>query len=53
MRPISPREVKLEIEKGSLLSDIDSIGPFSDLSGDFGERKIILLRYPIKKPIKI
>ena len=53
MRPNIPREIPLEIEKGSLLSNLDTIGPSNDLGGDFMERKIILLRYPARKAPQI
>jgi hypothetical protein len=40
----------LDIEKDSLISNIDNISGLSDFNGDFTERKIILLRYPAPKP---
>jgi len=49
MRPIPSKDIKLEIEKGSLLSDLDNVGQFNPLAGDFSERKIMLLRYPVRK----
>lgn len=48
---ISHKREALEIERSSLISDVDSIGPVGQVDNDFGSRKIILLRYPVN-PVK-
>lgn len=52
-RPIPMRKTILDIEKNSLTSNLDNVSPFGSLESDFVEREIILLRYPVRKPLKL
>jgi hypothetical protein len=49
MRSLISKESTLEVERDSLLTNLDRIGSVEELGGDFTERKIILLRYPVRK----
>lgn len=49
----SQKEEVLRIEKGSLLADIDNIGPMGYIDEELGSRKILLFRYPVRKPVQM
>ncbi|MCU0799743.1 MAG: hypothetical protein MUC62_08755 [Candidatus Thermoplasmatota archaeon] len=43
----------LEVERDSLLSNLDSVGPQDQFEHDMGSRNILLFRYPHqKRPLK-
>lgn len=46
---MSQRREALEIEQSSLISSMKRIGPVGQIDEDFESRKIILLRYPVRK----
>ncbi len=41
----------MEVERYSLLSNIDSVGPEDQFEQDMGSRNILVFRYPQKKPL--
>ena len=49
----SPKRVVLDIEKFSLIDQLDDISSFDGLSSGNNSREILLFRYPVKKPVNI
>jgi len=49
-RPNSTYDV-LEVERDSLLLNLDSVGPADQFEQDMGSRNIMVFRYPQKRPM--
>jgi len=52
-RSLLTSEDSMEIEGNSLINNLDSIGDRVWQDGDLGNRRIVLLRYPVRKTCQL